>query len=103
MAQLELARSPSWLHLEFRFLKSTSLRSEMPKADDRNQKQHHEHQKQSKRVPRRRNTELENAAILAKRRTELLRERRILIVMTALCGVATAVSVELFIVSMHVC
>ncbi len=67
-------------------------------ADAHHHAQRSGHQRQSKIVPRRRNTEIENEAALTKRRGELLRERKILLVMTVLCGIATAVH---FILSLY--
>ena len=69
-------------------------------ADGHKQHHHHEQKKQSKLVPRRRNTEIENEAAMNKRRSELIRERKILIAMTVLCAVATAVS---FVISLLQC
>ncbi|XP_046654482.1 uncharacterized protein LOC124348344 [Daphnia pulicaria] len=64
----------------------------MPHTDGAGQKHkqqpHHHHGQQKHLVPRRRNTDIENAA-LSKRQKELMRERRILIFITFLCFLAS--------------
>jgi ribosomal protein S30 len=68
----------------------------MPHTDGAGQKHkqqpHHHHGQQKHLVPRRRNTDIENAA-LSKRQKELMRERRILIFITFLCFLASIVSI----------
>lgn len=66
----------------------------MPHTDGAGQKhkQQHHHGQQKNLVPRRRNTDIENAA-LSKRQKELMRERRILIFITFLCFLASIVSI----------
>lgn len=65
----------------------------MPHADETTpkhmqQQHHHGQQRPNKLVPRRRNTETENAAI-SKRHALLMRDRRILIFITFLCCIAS--------------